>query len=172
MIRYLLQRNNWMTSTDLKDAYISVPIAQEHRQFLRFGWEDHLFKFQCHPFGLTSAPRVFTKLLKPVMSLLRQKGIRCIINLLIMAQSKPELEDQIRDIPLLCQLLGFRINWGKSVLNPTQMIKYLGPMIDSKAMTILLPQEKVVEIIQTCEWAIEQTKISVRTLSRLIGEMS
>ena len=101
LIKDLLQRNDWMISIDLKDAYLSVPIAQEHRQFLRFEWEDHLFKFQCLPFGLTSASRVFTKLLKPVMSLLRQKGIRCIIfldDLLIMALSKQELESQIRDI--------------------------------------------------------------------------
>ena len=172
LIRDLLQRKYWMVSIDLKDAYLSVPISPQHRKFLRFPWKDSLFEFQCLPFGLTSAPRVFTKLLKPVMALLRQKGIRCIIfldDMLVMAQSKEELEKQIQDI---CQLLEFRINWDESLLSPTQMIEYLGLQINSTSMAILLPQEKVRNIIQTCEAAMEQAKVSVRDLSRLIGRMT
>ena len=68
-----------MVSIDLKDAYLSVPVTQEDRHFLRFMWDGTLYEFQCLPFGLSSAPRVFTKLLKPVVALLRRRGIRCIL---------------------------------------------------------------------------------------------
>ena len=40
-----------------------------------------MWEFQCLPFGLTSAPRVFTKLMKPVMAVLRKQGIRCVHDL-------------------------------------------------------------------------------------------
>lgn len=164
LIRDLLRRKDWMISIDLKDAYLSVPISPQHRKFLRFPWKDSLFEFQCLPFGLTSAPRVFTKLLKPVMAHLRQKGIRCIIfldDMLVMAQFKEELQKQTQDILMLFQLLGFRINWDKSVLSPTQMIEYLGLRINSVSMAISLPQEKVMNIIHTCEAAMQQAKVSV-----------
>ena len=34
MLKDVLQRGDWMSSVDLKDAYFSVPIAQPHRKVL------------------------------------------------------------------------------------------------------------------------------------------
>ena len=51
----------------------------------------NLFEFQCLPFGLSSAPRVFTKLLKPITALLWRRGIRCILfldDIMVMNQSR------------------------------------------------------------------------------------
>ena len=64
-----------MASIDIKDAYYSVPIAIEHQKFLRFVWRDNLYQYVCLPNGLSSAPRMFTKLLKPVFKVLREKGL-------------------------------------------------------------------------------------------------
>ena len=58
MIRDLLREGDWMASTDLRDAYLSVAIWEEHRKDLRFLWENTMYKFQCLPFGLSSALRV------------------------------------------------------------------------------------------------------------------
>lgn len=52
LIQDLLQRNNWMVSIDLKEAYLSVSVAQEDRHLLRFTWENTLYEFQCLLFGL------------------------------------------------------------------------------------------------------------------------
>ena len=57
----LIRPNCYLASIDLKDAYFTIPIAQEHRKFLRFQWRDKLCKFTCLCFGLTSAPRIFTR---------------------------------------------------------------------------------------------------------------
>ena len=35
----MMRRNCWMASIDLKDAYYSVPVCQEHRKFFRFLWK-------------------------------------------------------------------------------------------------------------------------------------
>ena len=37
------------------------------------------YQFNCLPFGLSSAPWVFTKTLKPVIALLREMGVRIIV---------------------------------------------------------------------------------------------
>ena len=63
-----------MASIDLKDAYYSVPIAQANQKYLKFQWENKLYVFTCFPNGLAFCPRKFTKLLKPVYSVLRQLG--------------------------------------------------------------------------------------------------
>ena len=70
----LMQPNCYMASIDLKDAYYSVPIDESHQKFLKFQWQGALYPFTCLAQGLSSAPRLFTKLLKPVFSYLRRKG--------------------------------------------------------------------------------------------------
>ena len=70
----LVTQNCFMASTDLKDAYYSVPIVQEHKKLLRFQRKGQLWQFECLPNGLALAPQKFTKLLKPVFATLRVKG--------------------------------------------------------------------------------------------------
>ncbi|CAG2205296.1 unnamed protein product [Mytilus edulis] len=70
----LVTSKSFMASIDLRHAYYSVPIAEEHQKFLRFYWNGKLFQYTCLPNGISSAPRIFTKLLKPVYSSLRVLG--------------------------------------------------------------------------------------------------
>ena len=53
----------------------SIPIAEGHRRYLRlrFIFNNLLYEFQCLPFGLLTALRRFTKVLRPAIALLRQQ---------------------------------------------------------------------------------------------------
>ena len=75
-LKHLIQEKDWMCKLDLKDAYFSV-----ERKFVRFQWKGTLYEFMCLCFELFPAPRVFKKLLKIVISLLRKINIRGIIYL-------------------------------------------------------------------------------------------
>ena len=68
-----------MCKLNLKDAYFSVPLDRNSRKFARFQWKGTLYEFMCLCFGLGPAPRVFTKLLKIAISLLRKINIRDIL---------------------------------------------------------------------------------------------
>ena len=68
-----------MTSIDLKDAYLSVHVHESSQKYLCFQWRNKRFAFQGLPFGLNTAPRVFTKLIKPIAAYLRKRGIRIIV---------------------------------------------------------------------------------------------
>ena len=57
-----------MASVDLKDAYCTDPIDFSHQKYLKFCFDGQYFQYNCLPNGLASAPRIFTKLLKPVYS--------------------------------------------------------------------------------------------------------
>ena len=114
----LIQQGDWMIKMDLKDAYLQVPIHEAHQCFLQFVWEGKHYKFQCLPFGLSSAPRVFTKLLKPVVALLRQIGLRLIIyldDMLFMHVNREQLEAMAPMIVSLFKALDLMLNKIKSL---------------------------------------------------------
>ena len=171
ILKELLLRNGWMVSLDLKDAHLSVAVRAEHRKFLCFVWAGQTYVFQYLPFGLSSVPG---KLLKPVLALLRRQGIRLMIFLddrIVLAQSKEDLKAQINQIAQMLSLLGFSIYWEKLQLIPSQLIQYLGFVIDYQNLMIRLTWEKTELLAQSCQAFRQQGRVSVRDLSRLIEKM-
>jgi len=77
-----------MAKVDLKDGFFMVPIAPN---LLLFKMERKTYHFNYLPFGLCTATRVFSKILKPSVEMLRANGIRLVIYmddmLLIQAES-------------------------------------------------------------------------------------
>jgi hypothetical protein len=49
----LVDKNCFMASIDLKDAYYSIPIRKEDRKYLRFFWNGNFYQFTCLPNGLS-----------------------------------------------------------------------------------------------------------------------
>ena len=78
---YVLQKRDYMCKIDLKDAYFSVPLHKDSRKLVQSLWARNLYEFLCLCFGLGPAPRIFTKLLKVPISVLRRLMIRVIIYL-------------------------------------------------------------------------------------------
>ena len=174
MLRHLLQVSDWMCSIDLKDTYLSVNIFQEHRRYLLCFWRETMYKFTCLPFGLCSAPRIFTKLMKPVIAFLQGQGIQTIIyldDILIMNQSLAALQSQVYQTVSLLESLGFIINREKSQLVPSQQIRFLGFHVGSVNMKLFLPEDKIQQITQMCQDFIAQQVVSLRNLSQLLGKM-
>ena len=155
---------DWLVKLDLKDAYLSVPIHVSHQKFLRFRWESKEWQFQALPFGLSSAPYIFTKVMKPVVATMRQLGIRLILyldDMLIMDQDKNRVERQLATAVELLISLGFITNLKKSVTVPTQEIQFLVFSLDSQAMKIALPQSKLHSLTRTVREMKEKEQTTV-----------
>ena len=93
-----LVQGDYMVKIDLKDAYLTVPLNQESQRLVSFEWKGRIFKFKVLCFGLGCAPRIFTKILKVPVSVLRRLGCRLIIyldDLILMAQSLEEIRKAI-----------------------------------------------------------------------------
>ena len=71
-----LQPQEWITKIDLKDAYHHILVHINIRKYFRFVVAGVVYQFRVLPFGLSTAPREFTKTLAPVVQLLRTQGIR------------------------------------------------------------------------------------------------
>ena len=170
-----IMQGDWMIKIDLRDAYFCVAIAPEHRKFLRFRWEGSLFQFNSLPFGLASGPRLYTKLLKPVVSFLRRLGFRLVIyldDLILMNQHAETLIMERNTCLWLLTHLGMLINWEKSILEPCQNLDYLGFVVDSLRLTLSLPPEKVAKIKKACQNLLKKDTVVVRDLAKLIGQMT
>ena len=152
-VKNLLRKGDWMCKMDLKDAYFSVPLNPRSRKLVRFQWKGTLYEFLSLAFGLGPAPRVFTKLMKVPISFLRKLGVCLVIyldDLLIIASSKEKLK-MARDTTMyLFHHLGLTINLKKSFLEPTQIIEFLGVMVDSIKLTFSLPEKKIQKLISKC----------------------
>lgn len=173
-VKGLMMKGDWLLKLDLKDAYLAVPIHQAHREFLKFQWQDQLWQFQALPFGLSSAPCVFTKLLKPVVSTLRKLGIRLVLyldDMLIMAKHREEAKSHLATIMDLLLSLGFIINLKKSVLSPTQELEFLGFVLRSREMTIALPTQKLLTLKKTAKRMMEREETTIQDLACLVGMM-
>ena len=70
----LVNEGDFLASIDLKHAYYSVRIAEEQQRFLCFTWQGKVYQFTCLPNGIPEGPRIFTKLLKPALAALRERG--------------------------------------------------------------------------------------------------
>ena len=118
-----------MAPVDLKDAYYSIPIAEEDRKLLMFQWKGKYYQFTCLPNGLSSAPRIFTKILKPVYARLRSIGHTCMGHIddsLLVGQSFNSCHRNIADTVSLFTNLAFTIHPVKSVLQPQQKKRFSG----------------------------------------------
>ena len=65
-IRSSLRKGEWVTSIDLTDAYLHVPIHTQSQKYLRFLFQGVTYQFTSLPFGLTTAPLIFTSIVKEV----------------------------------------------------------------------------------------------------------
>ena len=115
-ITKLVTKNCFMASLDLKDAYYSIPIKESHRKFLCFKWRGKIYQFTCLPNGLSCAPRISTKILKPALATLHSMGHISVAH--IDGQTYEKCVFNVIDTFILLDSLGFVIHPIKSILHP------------------------------------------------------
>lgn len=175
----LMRPNCFMASLDLKSAYFSVFVAPEHHKYLSFPWGSEeggrkVYAFCCLPNGLASAPRDFTKLLKPPLAYLRLLGVTIAIYIddtYIQGSSLEECSKNVRLASTLLEKLGFVINIKKSVFKPAQQLVMLGFSLDSVLMAVRPTSEKADKIKALCSSLIEQHSCTIRFLAKTIGTL-
>ena len=170
----LMRQGCYMASIDLKDAYYLVPIHTEHQKYLKFMWKGVLYQFTCLAQGLSSAPRLFTKLMKPVLSNLRGKkhiSSGYIDDPLLIGYSTIDCKTNIEDTLQCFHDLGLLTHDDKSVMTPTQIIQHLGSVLHSIDMTVSISVEKHNQLCDVATTILQQNMPSIQSVAQLIGMM-
>ena len=128
-IRTSLIPGEWVSSIDLSDAYLHIPIHPNSRKYLRFCHRSQVFQFTSIPFGLTTATQVFTMIVKEVKLMALSRGLRLhqyLDDWLIRSQSQEEAQVNTQAVVDLTQSLRWIINQEKSQLKLTQVFSFMG----------------------------------------------
>ena len=106
---------------------------------------------------------------------MRKLNVRLIIfldDILIIASTKKKLI-QARDTLIFpLQTLGLLVNKNKSVLHPCQILKFLGVEINSKEMSVSLPQEKKDKVISQCQGILIEKLVPIKELTQVLDCLS
>ncbi|RCN43519.1 hypothetical protein ANCCAN_10482 [Ancylostoma caninum] len=151
-----------------------VPICTKDRNYLAFSYEGKLYRFRALPFGLSSAPYAYTRLVKPVAAFLREMGMRLLVYLddwIFLADSEKRLRQQLSTALELFGDLGFIVNTEKSQLEPVQRIEFLGMTIDSRSFLFEVPEKKVLIISSIAKQLLSTGEgVSLRAIAEFMGK--
>ncbi|XP_074655633.1 uncharacterized protein LOC141909147 [Tubulanus polymorphus] len=167
-----LEPGQWAASIDLRDAYLQVPIHRNSRKYLRVHWRGRTYQFRSLPFGLSSAPWVYTKLVKRVQKHLQSKGVRIFCYLddwLVVANSKAECKEALDKTLALIRQLGFIVNLEKSQLTPSQRFTYLGMHFDLTQALVRPAQARVQKLREAVLGLLTGAPRSARSWSQVLG---
>ena len=137
-----------MAKIDLKDAYLTIPVAREHHCLLSF-------QVQQGPIPTTVG--------NPPDYISGRFTSSCLKHNTTVTRSF--------NSPELFTALGFLINYPKSIMNPTQKLEFLGFMVDTKTMRIALPPQKIDTIQKEASQILSAGSIQIRTLAHFIGTL-
>ncbi len=93
-------------------------------------------------------------------------------DLLIVNQCMSGILEQYRFIRSLLQVLGCVINEEKSVGTPSQVMEFLGLIVDTVALSFRLPSKKVDSMIKKCSQILSRQNVQLRVLASLLGDFT
>ena len=147
-------------------------VSIDIRKYLRFVVNKKVYQFTCLPFGLATSPREFTKLLRPVVSLLRQQGVKLHVYLddwLIRADTPEEAQLYAQTTIKVLQFLGWIINFEKSDLTPSQDFQFIGMQFNTRRFTAAPLPKMRVKVQSVHQHWMANPNITARDLHRLLG---
>ena len=172
-----------MFKFNLKSAYHHIEIFEEHRRYLAFAWnfgqsKTRYFRFCVLPFGLSTAPFVFTKLLKALIRYWHSQGIPIVVFLDDGLGGGPtQRQAKIHSFTVHSNLLkcGFLINEDKSQWTPLQETIWLGYVINTLTNYIQATNKRVQKLLSAIEELIQghltPSKVHVKNLASVVGQI-
>ena len=171
-LRTMLSKDDWIVTIDISDAFLTIPLDEELKDYVAFRYQDQTYRFLCMPFGLNNAARAFTKTMKQPAAKVRALGFKVLVYLddwILAARTRLLCLKQSRFLVNFLQKLGFGINLGKSSLAPPHIKEWLGFVIDSRSMTISLPQKKIDNLIEKAQGLKGRMRVTLREISQFLG---
>ena len=169
-------RGAMMAKVDVKSAYRNIPVHPEDRWMMGMMWEGALYIDTCLPFGLRSAPKIFTAIADAVEWILQREGASGIMHylddfLVVGAPNPSECAATLTTLLRVFDRLGLPVALEK-LEGPLSCLVFLGFELDSEAMTIRLPQLKLRELQFCIKSWIGRKSCRKKDLESLVGKLA
>ena len=170
-----LGRAPLLSKLDIKSAYRMVSVHPDDCHLLGMRWRGTLFVDTTLPFGLRSAPKVFSAVADALLWAMHQNGVTHALHylddfLFVDKAATPFDNSQLQVALLTCRALGVPVAPDK-VHRPTEKLTFLGIEIDSASLQLRLPDAMLKELHSTLQqWRVRKS-CTKRELLSLIGQL-
>ena len=175
---YLLANKGYLFKFDLKNGYHHIDIFHSHQTYLGFSWDIQGAKkysvFTVLPFGLSSAPFAFTKVVRPLVKHWPLRAVKVASFLdhdLGIAYTYQDALSCSNFVKATLINSGFVSNVTKSVWIPCQRVIWLGIEIDINNNTSSITSSRITSILNKIEFLTNKIYISAGELSELAGKI-
>ena len=164
-----------MAKVDIRSAYRMVPVHPQDRHLLGMMWEERVYVDAALPFGLRSAPKIFTALADAIEWIAKSQGVQHLWHYLddFIICGEPDSEQchlELESLMAICKHLGVPLALEK-VEGPTVCLVFLGILIDTIAGELRLPREKLNRLCHlTSEW-LWKKRCTKRELLSIAGQL-
>ena len=162
-------------SLDLKDAYLHVPVHRKSRKYLRVWRKGVVYQFRALPFGLCTAPLIFTRIVSEVKKIVQNQGLRMLSFLddwICQVHSLSLGYQQAEYLINLVGSLGWLINWEKSDLTPSQDFIHLGVRWRLDLNRVYPSPENVEKVKQTLMTFLQSPSPTAVMWQSLLGSLT
>ena len=169
-------RGAMLAKMDIKQAYRNIPIHPSDRIYLGMQWNGSVYVDTVLPFGLRSAPLLFSAVADGLLWIMCRKGGTVIFHYLddFITVGAPRSDECFRNVAIMedtCRECGMPIEFDKSE-GPTTALTFLGIELDTVALELHLPLSKLEQLKSTLSVWRGRKACTKRELLSLIGLLS
>ncbi len=168
----LIIEDGFLYKFDFKSGYHHVDIFVEHQIFLGFKWGLKYYVFTVLPFGLATAPFIFTKIFRPLLSFWHSRGIKICLYLEDGVGIEKTHEEAERNSKFVRETLsnsGITCNYEKSIWEPTKCLTWLGITINLEKNKIFIPEQRVSSVFSCINSVLSTPYTTAGRISTLVG---
>ena len=177
--RDIFMLGDWFFKFDYKSGYHHVDILPTHQKYLGFSWTlagvKKWFVFSVLPFGLASAPYVFTKIQKALVKHWREQGIRIFTYLDDGAGAEKSLDTAraaSKKVREDIEASGFVAHPEKCSWEPTQVGELLGFILNLREGIIQVPLRRIKSLRDRIDLVVRHnSSVTARQLAGLVGSI-
>ena len=168
-------RGTELAKMDIASAYRMVPVHPGDRPLLAVQWAGQIYFDTRLPFGLRSAPKIFSAIADALQWVFQQKGVTWVAHYLddYITTGPPHGEVCGQNLEIMlscCRRLGVPVVPEKCA-GPSTVMIFLGFELDTNLMVVKLPEEKLQRILSMVqEWKVKKV-CRKRELESLLGHL-
>jgi hypothetical protein len=171
-----------LAKLDLKDAYKHIVVHPDDWDLLGLTL-DHNGKTEYYvdvtlPFGLASAPKIFTDVADAFAFIMYQEGITYVDHyvddfITIGPPGSPICANNLKIIIDCCHQVNFEISTSPGkVCNPATIMEFLGFILDTEKLEIRISEKRKQEVLEELASFLDRPSFTKRNLLSLIGKLT
>ena len=165
-----------LAKLDIKSAFKLIPVKPEQWRLLGFQWQEQFYFQVALTFGSRSSPRIFNDFSDCLEALFQQRAGRASVQKylddfwLVAPRASSDAKMAYDAMQELCKSLSVPLAGDKSV-PPTTSLTLLGVHIDTAAMTVGLPLDKLSALRDCVAHLLSRRKCTKRELLSIVGRL-